>query len=602
VETSKGKHVGVIAGGFGLLLMLPLIFMAVASNSTNMASAAACVPGAPANDEGGVNTGPDSAGDHSKYINLPLYDADKAPRTDPGEISAGPWVYPVPPPFNLDTRFGKQGKHWSKGHSGVDFAKPYKTDVYAAAEGVVLSAHEGAGGVNSAYGNYVLLLHADNVVTMYAHLADFADIEEGQPVKAGDLIGYIGATGNVTGPHLHFEVRPMIKGHHLPVDPEPYLSNAGAAERKDKDTEDGYAVGNGDACTYGGGAGGAVDSAALPALARRMAPTVDRLQSKICPELPQVWVYAEVMAESSWNPRAWSSDSNGGAGGLYQMGYPAWVSVEGDPGTWKQGTKPPSNHPLWEPESNLRAGMTFACGHLRQMTRYLAKHPEKEIGPLDAMAVCHVAGCGRVTSSASGIPTPGEVGCGQTCVNTIHAYLKNIHRYVEAFGGGDTATAGKAGPIPVAVNIPGPPARYRGGATGCTKDDPTGGKCLTGATAHGYREIMKKWPSWGSVSCQEPRGDGGGHPQGRACDFAPGATGKRPTPPQLSQGWALAGWLRAHASELDVEYIIWQGRIWNLNRPQDEDGGWGRKYKSGLSDPNTITGGHYDHVHVSFQH
>ncbi|MFD9850530.1 peptidoglycan DD-metalloendopeptidase family protein [Streptomyces parvus] len=583
-----------------MLIMMPLVVMGVSGSSDGTAQAlASCLTDASnAGGSEGLNTGPDSSRT-GRYINLPMRDADQAPGIDVSSLEAGPWKYPVPPPLNLGSRFGQTGSHWSKGHTGVDFSKPQGTPIYAAASGIVLHTQPmGEGSGSPAYGNYVLLLHADNVVTLYAHMSQIGDIRKGQKISAGDRIGSVGSTGNSTGAHLHFEVRPAIKGRHLPVDPEPYLSNAAAvAPDEDPDASVGQVIG----CTIGGGAGGGIDAAALPPLARKMSATVARLQSTICPELPQVWVYAEVMAESSWNPRAWTYDTNGGAGGLYQMGRPAWISATGGPDGWPAGAKPFDSHPVFKPETNLKAGMTYACGNLRQMTRYLAAHPEKTVSPLDAMAVCHIAGCSRVTGSATGIPTAGEAGCGTLCAHQVKTYMGNIHKYVAAFGASGTAGLGKAGPIPVAVTLPRAPAPYKGGSSGCTRPDPTGGRCLTGAAAHGYAETLKAFPRWAGSNCQAPRGEGGEHPLGRACDHFPGPAGQRAAAGQLAQGWALAGWLRTHAEALDVWYIIWQGRIWSVTRPGDQDGGWGRRYDNGLNDASTVTGGHYDHVHVSYK-
>jgi hypothetical protein len=94
---------------------------------------------------------------------------------------------------------------------------------------------------------------------------------------------------------------------------------------------------------------------------------------------------------------------------------------------------------------------------------------------------------------------------------------------------------------------------------------------------------------------QNPRSD---HRVGRACDFFPTAAGKFPTGAELDDGWRLAAWLRAHAAELHVHYLIWQGRIWSPDTT-DQDG-WGRPYTGGgVYDPTDVTGGHYDHVHLS---
>jgi hypothetical protein len=173
---------------------------------------------------------------------------------------------------------------------------------------------------------------------------------------------------------------------------------------------------------------------------------------------------------------------------------------------------------------------------------------------------------------------------------------------------GREATAGKArgvapsrraGPVPVKVRVPGAAAPYAGGATRCVKPDPTGGRCLTGATLYGYRQVKARFPRWSSVGCQSNRDGRGDHPLGRACDFAPGVLGRRPNAAQLRQGWALAAWLRANARALKVGYIIWQHRIWSVADPRDR-GGWGHDYTHGLHGTEGPTLGHYDHVHVSF--
>ncbi|MFE6894795.1 glycoside hydrolase [Streptomyces sp. NPDC057694] len=182
-------------------------------------------------------------------------------------------------------------------------------------------------------------------------------------------------------------------------------------------------------------------------------------------------------------------------------------------------------------------------------------------------------------------------------------YADEVLQYVRQYdqAGSTLGNTGSGGPVPVAVSVPGPPAVYQGGATDCLYPDPSGGRCLTGATAHGYKEILKKWPRWhGGIGCQSSRAEGGEHPLGRACDFTPGALGTRASGTALSQGWALASWLRKNASALHVQYVIWQGRIWSINHSQDE-GGWGRSYDHGLNNVHTITGGHYDHVHVTFK-
>ena len=93
--------------------------------------------------------------------------------------------------------------HEMRVHTGVDWAAPTGTPIYAAYAGTVASAAVAGG-----YGNLVTLSHPGGKQTRYAHMSRFADgLVAGKQVAAGELIGYVGTTGNSTGPHLHFEVR-----------------------------------------------------------------------------------------------------------------------------------------------------------------------------------------------------------------------------------------------------------------------------------------------------------------------------------------------------------------------------------------------------------
>ncbi|MBX2823376.1 MAG: peptidoglycan DD-metalloendopeptidase family protein [Gammaproteobacteria bacterium] len=101
--------------------------------------------------------------------------------------------------------------HKIRAHKGVDYGAPHGSPIKATADGTVQFS-----GDKNAYGNTVILQHGDNRSTLYAHMSRIAKKSiKGRKVKRGDIIGYVGKTGRVTGTHLHYEFR--INGKH--VDP-----------------------------------------------------------------------------------------------------------------------------------------------------------------------------------------------------------------------------------------------------------------------------------------------------------------------------------------------------------------------------------------------
>ncbi len=118
------------------------------------------------------------------------------------------WHLPVAS-YHLTARFGDYGL-WSSYHTGLDFAAPSGTPIYAVANGTISSAS-----YDGSYGNKTVETLEDGTELWYCHQTSFV-VSAGQTVHAGELIGYIGSTGHVTGPHLHLEVRP---GGGDPVDP-----------------------------------------------------------------------------------------------------------------------------------------------------------------------------------------------------------------------------------------------------------------------------------------------------------------------------------------------------------------------------------------------
>jgi murein DD-endopeptidase MepM/ murein hydrolase activator NlpD len=124
-----------------------------------------------------------------------------------------PWVLPVTG-YHLTGRFGQTSGLWASTHTGLDFAAAEGVEIRSIAPGVVTAAS-----YDGSFGNKTVVRLDDGTVLWYCHQSAFG-VKVGQRLAAGDLLGYIGSTGNVTGPHLHLEVHP---GGGDPVDPETWL-------------------------------------------------------------------------------------------------------------------------------------------------------------------------------------------------------------------------------------------------------------------------------------------------------------------------------------------------------------------------------------------
>ncbi|MEV6329445.1 LysM peptidoglycan-binding domain-containing M23 family metallopeptidase [Streptomyces sp. NPDC051909] len=126
--------------------------------------------------------------------------SSSAESTSAGAATSSGWFAPVG--GGVSTPYRASGSMWSSGyHTGVDFIASTGTTIRAVGPGTVYSA-----GWGGAYGNQVVIQHADGTFSQYAHLSSLS-VSAGQTVSGGQQIGLSGATGNVTGPHLHFEMR-----------------------------------------------------------------------------------------------------------------------------------------------------------------------------------------------------------------------------------------------------------------------------------------------------------------------------------------------------------------------------------------------------------
>lgn len=128
---------------------------------------------------------------------------------DKGKTGQKSFLKTPVPGARLSSRFGAR-RHpilgFTRMHTGIDFAAPRGTPIFAAATGVVEFAGWN-GGVKTGYGRLVIVRHNSIYTTRYAHMHGFRKgIKTGSKVRQGEVIGYVGSTGYATGPHLHYEV------------------------------------------------------------------------------------------------------------------------------------------------------------------------------------------------------------------------------------------------------------------------------------------------------------------------------------------------------------------------------------------------------------
>lgn len=193
----NGWHPGVLEGGRPVLLKGPLRPGAVTWARDGARSFPVVVDGGP-------------------HARAPSSDLGNLELTHP--LPAG--SFRITSPYGLRTAPAGAYKGQRHKHNGIDFAATVGTPVYAAAAGVVVQlwrAGEGKGTVN---GNAIMLAHADTRITgtAYLHLSEIL-VHVGELVRTGQLIGRVGATGQATGPHLHFIVYALGKD----TDPAPLL-------------------------------------------------------------------------------------------------------------------------------------------------------------------------------------------------------------------------------------------------------------------------------------------------------------------------------------------------------------------------------------------
>jgi murein DD-endopeptidase MepM/ murein hydrolase activator NlpD len=134
---------------------------------------------------------------------------------DCSQVSAIGWHLPLGPGYRIGDRYGM--RFHPIYHAGVDLPDRGGAPIYAVHAGTVIWA-----GRNGGLGNYVAIDHGNGIVTGYGHMSVVA-ATKGDLVEAGQVIGYVGATGDATGNHLHF----LVKVDGKFVDPIPFMASVG---------------------------------------------------------------------------------------------------------------------------------------------------------------------------------------------------------------------------------------------------------------------------------------------------------------------------------------------------------------------------------------
>lgn len=326
----------------------------------------------------------------------------------------------------------------------------------------------------------------------------------------------------------------------------------------------------------------------VPDLAVQVWPALTGTVGEQCPEMDVAWLGALVEVESSWDPQASHPETH--ASGLTQAMHATWVdaaSGERAVGGWPDADGPPAEEwPGWDAQTHLEVMVPWICSNLRHAAEVIEARG-LDLDPHTGAAVCHIAGCSRLQESASGIPQPGEAGCGADCSATVQDYVARIES-----ARSDYTAIVPAGPSSGDAPAPAPP-----GGLGCVVDDPTSTRgCVTPRAAHLVGQLREVYGTERPINCwahrpANPRSD---HPAGRACDVTIGEIGEWPSEAERQAGWRLVRWVVEHADRLAIRYVIWDGQIWYPHS------GW-ETYTSGVYDVTTPTGGHYDHPHISVE-
>ena len=185
-----------------------------------------------------------------------------------------------------------------------------------------------------------------------------------------------------------------------------------------------------------------------------------------------------------------------------------------------------------------------------------------------------------------------EIRPGTTGTESIDA-----DKWLQEHGATESTGSSTTGPGCAPAGTGSEASEYTGDGAAMVEDPSGTGGQVTARTAHMVTQTRNAFPDTG-WACYSPRpGQKSDHPEGRACDVTVGnQIGYYPSSEQTAYGWQITDWLETNADTLGISYLIWQGKIWS---PVRADEGWRPYTGGGMHDPGDVTGGHFDHIHIS---
>ncbi len=456
--------------------------------------------------------------------------------SNPAAAASGPFNLPLVGGYTLTSAFGMRVHPVTgeiRAHNGVDLAmSPHGGPVLAMGDGVVVSTASSGGG-----GNIVTIDHGGGLTSLYMHLASFS-VTPAEHVVRGQQIGIEGATGAVTGPHLHWEIR--IDGE--PVDPVSWAQGHGL-------------VLDGNAPPIG------ASPALSPGAGQLGADRVGDLSPGQLSNAAEIISAGKGLGLDEWTITVGVMTALGESS-LENLGYGDAVGPD------SRGLFQQRDNGAWGSEADRMSPRIAATNFFRALTAVPGYH---DLAPTIA---AH-------RTQANADPFHYERFWNQAA--EIVARLTGDPAVVaRLIGNGAVAgqCPGPGGPLPPPPTLPCPPTA-----------SPAESGLRPNALA-GLRCGAQAFPAVSTMYGVGTRGGPSDHPAGNAVDFM---IEEYRTPTGRALGWQVAEWIVANHQALGVKYVIFDMQTWSVSQA---DAGWRPYTRYGPNPDDNLA--HRNHVHVSF--